>query len=67
MLPASLEILQGQQIGLTQVCFKFLLLPWVLEHVRFFYTPYKSVLPNQTELYLLQILSPFVSQRQEMK
>lgn len=33
--PASPETLQDQQLGLTEVLFKLLLLPRVLEHVRF--------------------------------
>ena len=34
LLPLQ-ETLQDQQVGLIQVPFTLLLLPWVLEHVRF--------------------------------
>ena len=41
-LPVSLwETLQDQQVGLTQVPFNLLLLPWVLEQVRFCMCPFR--------------------------
>ena len=41
------ETLQDQQVGLTQVSFKLLLLPWVLEHVKLCVHPLRveSLLP----------------------
>ena len=36
------ETLQDKQVGLTQGLNKLLLLPWVLEHVRFLCVPFKG-------------------------
>ena len=40
------EALHDEKVGLTQDPFKLLLLPWILEHVRFLCFPQPSVSPK---------------------
>ena len=49
-LPPLQEVLQDQHLDLIQIPFKLLLLPWVLEHVRFCVCPLRVDSPFATSL-----------------